>query len=269
MAEMRFEDRMSDADALMWTIEKDPLLRSTITAVAVFDRPPTATGSSRPSTAPPGSSPGCASGCVANPLSIAPPRWEVDPNFDLAFHLRWLRAGRRRHRCATSSTSPSPSPCRASTGPGRCGSSRSSRASRTAGPASILKLHHAITDGVGGVKLAMHLFDLDRDGTDQGAMPDGAAGARPEPARAGRSTRSTTSAAASSASPAARLAHGRRRGRRRRRPTPAAPPAALGATPLASVGRMLAPATEPLSDVMTGRSLSVRFDALRAARWPT
>jgi len=31
----------------------------------------------------------------------------------------------------------------------------------------------------------------------------------------------------------------------------------------ASIGRLLAPATEPLSDVMTERSLSVRFDALR------
>src|SRR3954467_11528690 len=38
--QMRFEERMSDADALMWTIEKDPLLRSTITAVAVLDRAP-------------------------------------------------------------------------------------------------------------------------------------------------------------------------------------------------------------------------------------
>lgn len=43
---------MSDSDALVWTIEKDPLLRSTITAVSLLD-------------------------------SLAPPRWEVDPNFDL------------------------------------------------------------------------------------------------------------------------------------------------------------------------------------------
>ena len=38
--QMRFEDRMSDADALMWTIEKDPLLRSTITSVSVLDSSP-------------------------------------------------------------------------------------------------------------------------------------------------------------------------------------------------------------------------------------
>ena len=28
----------------------------------------------------------------SNPLSIAPPRWEVDPNFDLSYHLRHVRA---------------------------------------------------------------------------------------------------------------------------------------------------------------------------------
>ena len=36
----RFTTHMSDEDALMWHVEKDPILRSTIVAVAVFDRPP-------------------------------------------------------------------------------------------------------------------------------------------------------------------------------------------------------------------------------------
>ena len=40
MDELRFQDRMSDSDALMWTIEKDPMLRSTITAVSLLDRAP-------------------------------------------------------------------------------------------------------------------------------------------------------------------------------------------------------------------------------------
>ena len=38
--DLRFENRMSDADALMWVIEKDPVLRSTITAVIVLDQAP-------------------------------------------------------------------------------------------------------------------------------------------------------------------------------------------------------------------------------------
>jgi len=35
--EVRFENRMSDTDALMWAIEKDPMLRSTITTVVLLD----------------------------------------------------------------------------------------------------------------------------------------------------------------------------------------------------------------------------------------
>ena len=38
MADIIYEDRMSDADALMWNIEKDPSLRSTIVTVMTFDR---------------------------------------------------------------------------------------------------------------------------------------------------------------------------------------------------------------------------------------
>src|SRR5215468_2986198 len=40
MAEARFARHMSDEDALMWNIEKDPVLRSTIVAVGLFDSVP-------------------------------------------------------------------------------------------------------------------------------------------------------------------------------------------------------------------------------------
>ena len=37
---LRFERRMSDAEALMWTIEKDPALRSSFLQLTLLDRPP-------------------------------------------------------------------------------------------------------------------------------------------------------------------------------------------------------------------------------------
>ena len=39
MTPVTFEDRMSDSDALMWSIEKDPMLRSTITTAVVLEGP--------------------------------------------------------------------------------------------------------------------------------------------------------------------------------------------------------------------------------------
>src|SRR4029450_5317899 len=91
--QMRFENRMSDSDALMWTIEKDPLLRSTITAVSLLDgavdverfREKVERGSR--------TIPRLRQRVVGNPYSLAPPRWEVDPNFDLGYHLRAVSAG--------------------------------------------------------------------------------------------------------------------------------------------------------------------------------
>ena len=43
-SDVRFERRMSDSDALMWFIENDPALRSTITTLTVLDRPPSHAG---------------------------------------------------------------------------------------------------------------------------------------------------------------------------------------------------------------------------------
>src|SRR4051812_440763 len=83
---------MSDADALMWTIEKDPLLRSTITAVAVLDRAPDRDRLVESLDRATRLVPRLRQRVVSNAFSIAPPRWEFDPNFDLSYHLRFARA---------------------------------------------------------------------------------------------------------------------------------------------------------------------------------
>jgi diacylglycerol O-acyltransferase len=46
-----------------------------------------------------------------------------------------------------------------------------------------MKLHHSLTDGVGGMELALMLFDLDPEGRDDGPMPDAPAGERLGPGR--------------------------------------------------------------------------------------
>ena len=91
-AEMQYENRMSDADALMWNIEKDPMLRSTITMVVFLDgelgRAEVCRAFDRLSRAVPR----LRQRVRGNPLSLAPPRWEVDPHFDLDYHMRFVRA---------------------------------------------------------------------------------------------------------------------------------------------------------------------------------
>ena len=257
--QLRFEERMRDADALAWSIEKDPMLRSTITAVLILDRAPDRALVTDRLERGSRLVPRLRQRVVSSPWSLAPPRWEVDPYFDLDYHLRWTRAS---------------------------GSQDLDQVMRVAEPiamqgfdrdrplwemtviegltddraAVVMKIHHSITDGVGAVKIGMVLFDLER--TPPGpppAMPDA-----PVVHVLNRAERFLDA-----------FGHERRRqlGMARRFPRvlgralsrSAADPAGaveeVGST-VASAARMLRPASTPLSPVMTRRSLSVHFATL-------
>ena len=78
-------------------------------------------------------------------------------------------AGRRcpaPARCDSCSTSPPRSWAPRSTARARSGSSSSSRASRTAAAAMIQKLHHAIADGEGSIRMSEQFIDIARDATE-------------------------------------------------------------------------------------------------------
>ncbi len=93
-------------------------------------------------------------------LSVAPPRWDVDPNFDLDYHLRFMRAvGAGTLREVFDIAEPiamqgfdRARPLWEFTLVEGLDDDRS---------ALITKIHHAITDGVGGVKLLMEMLDLE------------------------------------------------------------------------------------------------------------
>ena len=86
--EMRNERRMSDVEALMWNLEKDPYLASSFANVTLLDQPP---------------DPDRLRARLAHAVSVvprlrhrvapalgrlAPPEWQDDPNFDLDYHIR-------------------------------------------------------------------------------------------------------------------------------------------------------------------------------------
>ncbi len=162
MAEIRFGNRMSDSDALMWRIEKDPQLRSTITAVCVFDREPDRDRVLERFERASRVIPRLRQRVVSAPLSPAPPRWVVDPDFDLRYHLRWVRApGEGTLRDLLDLAEPL----------AMQGFDRArplwefTVVEGLAGGRSglVQKVHHSVTDGVGGMELAASLLDLERD----------------------------------------------------------------------------------------------------------
>ncbi len=257
MSDLRFEHRMTDSDALMWTIEKDPMLRSTITSVLVLDQAPDRDRFRALIDRGTRLVLRMRQRVRSNPLSVAPPRWEVDPNFDLDFHLRWVRAaGDRSLRSVLNLAQPI----------AMQGFDRARPLWETTvvedlegGQAAvIMKIHHAITDGVGAVKIALVMFELERDAA-AAELPD-----EPEVHVMNQVERFVDA-----------LQHERRRsmglaqrstGTLRAAVTAAVTDPAGSARSLVetvqSVARLTAPASHPMSPAMTGRSLSVWFDTV-------
>jgi WS/DGAT/MGAT family acyltransferase len=256
-----YEDRMSDGDALMWGIERDPILRSTITGVWLLDRAPDRARLLDRAERALHHIPRLRQRVAANAFSIAPPRWEVDPDFDLGFHLRFVRApGGGALRDLLDFCQPIAMQSFDRDRPlwelyvveglegGKAG--------------LVLKLHHAISDGVGMVQMMGRLMETWRTpdpGRAQKALPP-----LPEPKYKGIGERFLDA-----------LGYERRRQVGRAlgvldalvSGVPEAIRHPLGtaqdlAEALASVGRLLKPVSEPLSPLMRGRSLRRRLDVL-------
>ena len=100
---MRYDDRMSDFDRIMWVIEKNPLLRSTITAITMLDGTPDRARVMHRVDRASRNIPRLRQRVVWNPYSIAPPRWEFDPNFDLSYHVRFVSPAAHTFDTITSS----------------------------------------------------------------------------------------------------------------------------------------------------------------------
>ncbi|MGZ4802890.1 MAG: wax ester/triacylglycerol synthase domain-containing protein, partial [Acidimicrobiia bacterium] len=165
------EAHVSEVDAFTMQLERDPLLRSTIVAVALYDRAPDWQILNDRIDRATRLSPTFREKLVASPWRLAPPRWVVDPDFDLSWHLRRVRVRESGGMAAVLTFA------------------------RNAGMAAfdhdrplweftlleglpegrsalVMKVHHSLTDGIGGMELALQLFDLEVAPQRPGPMPD-------------------------------------------------------------------------------------------------
>jgi hypothetical protein len=88
----RFEHTLGDADTLMWNIDRDPALRSTIVTALVLDRAPAWNAVLARLERGTRLIPRLRQRVVEPPLRIGPPAWSADPDFDLSYHARRIRA---------------------------------------------------------------------------------------------------------------------------------------------------------------------------------
>jgi WS/DGAT/MGAT family acyltransferase len=156
------ERRMSDVEALMWNLEKDPHLSSTFANVTLLDRAPDRDALRARISGAVDSFPRLRQHVVPAFGRLAPPEWRIDPEFDLDRHLRWTAlpqpaSQRDVFDLATALASEPFDRARPLWEFVVIEGLPGGRA------AMVQKMHHTITDGEGGVRLSEQFLDLTRD----------------------------------------------------------------------------------------------------------
>ncbi|WP_204079495.1 wax ester/triacylglycerol synthase domain-containing protein [Mycobacterium riyadhense] len=168
---------LRSSDAFIWSIEGDAALRSTIVVLILLDRPPdwqelTNRFELLSQTVP------MFRRRVAPSPGLAPPRWELDSEFDLAFHVRRVAAPApgdlgtllEMARIAAMADFDRARPLWEST---------LIEGLADGGAALLCKLNHALTDGVGAVALAATLYDRTEQYEERSILEIGAPPAAP------------------------------------------------------------------------------------------
>lgn len=260
MSDIEYDDWMSESDALMWHMERDPVLRSTITTAWVLDTAPDRKRLDESITAAIDSIPRLRQRVVSDGRGIAPPKWESDQRFDPGYHVRFGKvAGDGTLRDLLDQAAPLAMQAFDKDRPlwelhvlegmedGRTG--------------MVMKLHHAISDGVGLVKMTGALLDRTRDGNET-RRPTG--GDRPAPSGDDDGNH-TVAAIRHRAETAARRSAAVGAGLGKGMIDIARNPIGSGrgfVDTAGSIARSLRPVSTPMSPIMGNRSMSVRFDAL-------
>lgn len=153
------QERMLHSDAFAWYMEQDPVLRSTVVAISRLESSPDwdllRARIDRLSRL----APKLRMRVQVPPMRFGPPRWTTDESFDLGFHLRRVRLGPPGEwddvlefaRTAAMDDFDRSRPLWEFT---------LVEGMADGGAAFVTKLHHALTDGIGGMQLAALVVDI-------------------------------------------------------------------------------------------------------------
>ena len=252
----------------MWAVEKDPALRSDFCNLTFLDRRPRDDRVRETMERAIDAIPRLSQRVIGAPLRIAPPEFADDPTFDFDAHVRVAAV-------------PAPGDDRALLD--LCGALAERPLDRARplweftlveglpdGRAALLqKVHHTITDGVGGLKLSLAMVDFERD--PESPAPDEAPRRSPVPATPLSATRDAVVDAAQRGLDAVRRTF-ETAGHVVAHPTEVPGRATDAARLVASIQRQALVTDSARSDVTNRRSLrrhfevhEIAFEPLRAA----
>ncbi len=256
----KIDSRMGVFDAVMWGVETDPQLRSVITLVVLLDKKPDRKVLKDRLTEMTLRVPALRRRVVGNPASLVPPRWE-STDFDFDYHVQFRRAPGARDEKAVLGIAE------------HMAEQDFDRARplwemyvvegmEEGKAALIMKIHHAITDGVGGMAMAASLFDLSDDPSSRPDMALPEPEPEEEPASLADRISGGVEYSAKTVVEQAKAVAGK--GKNIAAGAVGDPMSTVkgGVDFTQSAARMLAPASTPLSPVMRGRSLGVHFAIL-------
>lgn len=258
---VEFDEWMAEADSLMWHIERDPVLRSTVLSLWVLDRNPDQERFLATLERTERLVPRLRQKVVEDPLGVSPPRWENDPYYERGYHLRRVRApGAGSMRDLLDLAAPIAMQAFDKDRPlweltlvegleeGRCG--------------VIFKIHHAMTDGVGMLRMTEGLVERSADARPPHLPADPAEiesdGSDPggELSHFGQAVMHRASTALERSR---RAASAIGRGVRSMAGHPVAAAGEFFET-VESIGRLVRPASEPMSPLWRRRGLGLHLD---------
>ncbi len=162
MSDLRFDRTMSDAEGLMWRLEKDPHLSSTFGTVTLLDRAPDFDSLRRRMERAVVVIPRLRQRVMPAPANLSPPMWVDDTDFDIDLHVRRIacpKPGTLRQVLDLASLIVADPFDR--TRP--LWQFTVVEGLRGGKAAVIQKMHHTITDGERGVELSLQYLDFERD----------------------------------------------------------------------------------------------------------
>ncbi len=172
--------QMTDAEGLMWRLEKDPFLSSSFGTVSILDRPPDFDRLRARMERAVIAVPRLGWRVQPAPADLSAPLWVDDPEFDIDYHIRRIalpKPGTMRQLLDLASVLIL-DPFDRTRPLWQFYVVEGLRGGRAA---LVQKMHHTITDGEGGVQMAMQYLDLERDAPDPGPVPAPDISAPPSP----------------------------------------------------------------------------------------
>src|SRR3954454_3725750 len=161
MSELYFDRSMSDAEGLMWRLEKDPHLSSTFGTVMLLDRVPDFEAFRRRMERTALAIPRLRQRVLPSAAYVSPPTWVDDPDFDINLHVRRIacpKPGTLRQVLDIASLVVA-DPFDRTRPLWQFVVVDGLRGGKAA---LIQKMHHTITDGVRGVELSLQYLDFER-----------------------------------------------------------------------------------------------------------